>query len=119
MKREVESDWAADLVPSGFRVVSTQQKILPDVEDPLTHIIYSDGLVTVSVFIAPVTDQRKAGRSSVGASNTYSTVVEDYRVTAVGQVPQIAVEQIAKSMRRCREAGGVVDSRAGHAANSP
>ena len=102
MKREVESDWAADLVPSGFRVVSTQQKILPDVEDPLTHIIYSDGLVTVSVFIAPVTDQRKAGRSSVGASNTYSTVVEDYRVTAVGQVPQITVEQIAKSMRRSR-----------------
>ena len=100
MKREVESDWVADEVPPGFRVVSTQQKILPDVEDPLTHIIYSDGLVTISVFIAPVTDKKKAGRSSAGASNSYSTVIDDYRVTAVGQVPQITVEQIAKSMRR-------------------
>ncbi len=100
LKREVQSQWVADAVPSGFRVVSTQQKILPDVDDPLTHIIYSDGLVTVSVFIAPVSDEMKPRRSSVGASNSYSTVIDDYRVTAVGQVPQVTVEQIAKSMRR-------------------
>ncbi len=100
MRREVESDWVADEAPPGFRLVSTQQKILPDAEVPLTHIIYSDGLVTVSVFIAPVTGKKKAGGSSVGASNSYSIVIDDYRVTAVGQVPQITVEQIAKSMRR-------------------
>ncbi|HSM30113.1 MAG TPA: MucB/RseB C-terminal domain-containing protein [Woeseiaceae bacterium] len=100
MKREVQSDWLADDVPSGFRVVSTQQKILPDVDDPLTHIVYSDGLVTVSVFIAPVSDGMEPRRSSVGASNSYSTVIDGNRITAVGQVPQITVEQIAKSMRR-------------------
>ena len=102
MKREVQSEWVADEVPSGFRVVSTQQKILPDVDDPLTHIIYSDGLVTVSVFISPVTDEKKPRRSSVGASNSYSTVIDDYRVTAVGQVPQVTVKQIARSMRQSR-----------------
>jgi sigma-E factor negative regulatory protein RseB len=100
LKREVQSEWVADEVPSGFRVVSTQQKILPDVDDPLTHIIYSDGLVTVSVFIAPESDEMKPRRSSVGASNSYSTAIDEYRVTAVGQVPQVTVEQIAKSMRR-------------------
>jgi sigma-E factor negative regulatory protein RseB len=102
VRREVESDWVADEVPPGFRVVSTQQKILPDAEDPLTHIIYGDGLVTVSVFIAPVTDKKKAGHSRFGASNSYSTVIDEYRVTAVGQVPEITVEQIAKSMRQNR-----------------
>jgi sigma-E factor negative regulatory protein RseB len=100
MKHEVESDWVADGVPSGFRVASTQRKILPEAEDPLTHIIYSDGLVTVSVFIAPATDNKKARSSSVGATNSYSTLSGEYRVTAVGQVPQVTVEQIAKSMRR-------------------
>ena len=99
-KREVQSEWLADEVPSGFRVVSTQQKILPDVDDPLTHIVYSDGLITVSVFISPVSDGREPRRSSVGASNSYSTVSDGYRITAVGQVPQVTVEQIAKSMRR-------------------
>lgn len=100
MKREVQSEWLADEVPSGFRVVSTQQKILPDVDDPLTHIVYSDGLVTVSVFISPVSDGMEPRRSSVGASNSYSAVRDGYRITAVGQVPQVTVEQIAKSMRR-------------------
>ncbi len=54
------------------------------------------------MFIARVTDERKASRSSVGTSNSYSTVIGDYRVTAVGQVPRITVEQIAKSMRQSR-----------------
>ncbi len=100
MKREVASEWVADDVPAGFRVVSTQQNILPDADDPLTHIVYSDGLASVSVFIAPVADEKTSRRSSVGASNSYSTVIDGYRVTAVGQVPQITVEQIAKSMRQ-------------------
>jgi sigma-E factor negative regulatory protein RseB len=102
LKREVESDWSAADVPSGFRVISTQQTLLPDADDPLTHIVYGDGLVTVSVFISPVTDEREARRSSMGASNSYSTVIGDFRVTAVGQVPRITVEQIAKSMQRSR-----------------
>ena len=75
---------------------------MPEFEEPLTHIIFSDGLVTVSVFVAPASEKKKTGRSSVGASNSYSTVVGEYRVTAVGQVPQITVEQIVKSMRRSR-----------------
>jgi len=97
--REVESEWVAAHVPAGFRAVSTQQKVLPDADDPITHIVYSDGLATVSVFIAPVSDERTPMASSVGASNSYSTVIDGYRVTAVGQVPRITVEQIAKSMR--------------------
>jgi sigma-E factor negative regulatory protein RseB len=100
MKREVESGWVAADVPPGFRAVSAQQKILPDTDDPLTHIVYSDGLASVSVFIAAVSDGKTSGRSSVGASNSYSTVIDGYRVTAVGQVPPITVEQIAKSMRQ-------------------
>jgi len=100
MKREVESEWVSTEVPTGFRVISTQQKILPDAEDPITHILYSDGLVTVSVFVAAVAEDTAPARSSMGASNSYSTAIDGYRVTAVGQVPQITVEQIAKSMRR-------------------
>ena len=99
-QREVVSAWAAVDVPAGFRAVSTQQKILPDTDDPITHILYSDGLATVSVFIAAVADEKSPTRSSVGASNSYSTVIDGYRVTAVGQVPRITVEQIAKSMRQ-------------------
>jgi len=102
LKREVDTDWAAADIPSGFRVVSTNQKLLPESDEPLTHILYSDGLATVSVFVAAGADSDAPKRSHVGASNSYSAVIDGFRITAVGQVPQATVEQIATSMQRRR-----------------
>ena len=66
----------------------------------MTHILFSDGLAMVSVFISAGVAEMKAKRSRVGASSSYSTVIDGYRVTAVGEVPEVTVEQIAKSMQR-------------------
>jgi sigma-E factor negative regulatory protein RseB len=53
----------------------------------------------VSVFVATKKDKNIAQRSRVGASNAYSTDTGNYRVTAVGEVPAVTVQQIAESMR--------------------
>lgn len=98
-KREVETDWVGDDIPAGFRVMSTKQELLPGSDDPVTHILYSDGLASVSVFIATGSEKQTVKRSRVGASNSYSTNIDEFRVTAVGEVPDTTVEQIASSMR--------------------
>ena len=98
-RQEVESPWISDNVPSGFHVVSTHQETLKDGSSKIIHILYSDGLASVSVFIAPVSDKKKSKRSSAGASNSYSTVSGDFMITAVGEVPWATVEQIAESMQ--------------------
>ena len=95
----VESEWQSDDVPAGFRVVSTHEENLAGRDAVVTHIMYSDGLANVSVFIEPAGDKKIARRSRVGASNSYTTVIDGFRVTAVGEVPAATVEQIAKSMR--------------------
>lgn len=95
----VESDWESEALPAGFHLVSTQTELLPGTDEPVTHLLYSDGLARVSVFVAAHAGKNVAERSRVGASNSYSTVVDDYRITAVGEVPAITVEQIATSMR--------------------
>ena len=100
VRRDIETDWVSDDIPVGFRVVSTKQELLPGSEDAMTHILYSDGLATVSVFVAAAKDEHKAKRSRIGASNSYSTVIDGHRVTAVGEVPKMTVEQIATSMRQ-------------------
>lgn len=100
VKFDVETDWVNDEIPAGFRIVSTKQEMLPESKDAMTHILYSDGLATVSVFVAEAKDTHKAKRSQVGASNSYSTVIDGYRVTAVGEVPEMTVEQIARSMHQ-------------------
>ena len=102
VNKVIETDWVADDIPRGFSVISTRQEELPGAEEHVTHILYGDGLATVSVFISSSGDGKKGKRSSSGASSAYSTVVDGYRVTAVGEVPDITVEQIAKSMRQRR-----------------
>jgi sigma-E factor negative regulatory protein RseB len=100
VKRDVKTAWASDDIPAGFRVISTKRELLPEGGEAMTHILYSDGLATVSVFVAAAEDKHKSKRSQVGASNSYSTVIDGYRVTAVGEVPKATVQKIATSMRQ-------------------
>jgi len=96
---EVVSDWVSDNLPPGFRVTSTRGERISGSDDPVTHMMLSDGLASVSVFVEPGKDKKEAaGRSRVGASNAFSVASGDFRVTAVGEVPAATVEQIARSM---------------------
>jgi sigma-E factor negative regulatory protein RseB len=96
---EIETDWVCDDLPPGFRVISTMHEQLPGADAPVTHIVYGDGLATVSVFIAEDQDHAIARRSNVGASSSFSIESGDYQVTAVGEVPAATVQRIASSMR--------------------
>ena len=96
----IETEWQSEDLPQGFRAVSMHAENLPGSEDvTTTHILYSDGLANVSVFIAPAGDKVTKGPARVGGSNSYSAVFDGHSVTAVGEVPPITVEQIATTMR--------------------
>ncbi len=97
---DVETDWVCNDLPAGFRVVSTKNAQLPGANMPVTHILYSDGLATVSVFIAKIQINHTARRSNVGGSNAYSLQQDDYQITAVGEVPAVTAKRIATSMQK-------------------
>jgi sigma-E factor negative regulatory protein RseB len=96
----LDTTWTSSDIPRGFRAVATHGDTMPDSEAVVTHIVYSDGLANVSVFIAPLGAAIADGPSRVGGSNSYSAIADDHRITAVGEVPAITVEQIATSMAR-------------------
>jgi sigma-E factor negative regulatory protein RseB len=95
----VESEWTSDNLPRGFRPVSAHQEHVPGGDEPVTHILFSDGLANVSVFVEAKTERDVAESSSVGASHSYSIAIGDHLVTAVGEVPAATVKQIASSMQ--------------------
>lgn len=99
ISHSVDADWRSDNLPAGFRVVSVHQEELSGSDEPVTHILYSDGLANVSVFIEPAKDSEPARRTRVGASNSYSHRIGGHQVTAIGEVPAATVEQIATSMQ--------------------
>ncbi|CAN5194308.1 sigma factor AlgU regulator MucB [soil metagenome] len=93
--------WRAVRLPEGFDLqVSSRQKLVGS-EFPVEHLVYSDGLASVSVFVesAESAPDPLDGLSRVGAANAYTTRVEGHQVTAVGEVPASTVEIIAESVR--------------------
>jgi len=97
-------EWRPRKVPPGFRLVATRMQVLPGVPMPVHHLIFSDGVASVSVFIEPVpaTGPAPPEAATVGSANAFSTQVGDRVVTAVGEVPAATVRDIATSVVRVR-----------------
>ena len=86
-------------MPPGFRLTVRQAKVAPDAGSGLRHLVYSDGLATVSLFIEPAVaaSEQAEGLSQIGAANAYTTTIRGHMITAVGEVPVRTVEMFARS----------------------
>lgn len=93
--------WKAAQVPPGFRLSVSGMQALAGNGAPANHLVYSDGLATVSVFIqATVAGKPPAqGTSRSGVASAYTTVIAGHQVTAVGEVPPRTLKYIATGLR--------------------
>jgi sigma-E factor negative regulatory protein RseB len=97
------SAWQAADLPPGFHMTVRSLQALPGSQQPVMQLVYTDGLAAVSVFVeqgnTPVAvDDTAAEVVRLGSSSAYSTVVQGYRVTAVGEVPPATLRAIAGSV---------------------
>ena len=94
------SPWQVAHLPPGFRVAQRMFKWLPGAVAPATHLVVTDGVATVSVFVERPAPGRvpRVGSGRIGAAAAYTTVVEGHQVTAVGEVPPRTVEAIARQV---------------------
>ncbi len=101
LPNERREDWAATEIPPGFSLTVRNAKVTADSSNGLRHLVYSDGLATVSLFIEPAVaaSEQAEGLSQIGAANAYTTTVGGQMITAVGEVPVRTVELFAKSAR--------------------
>lgn len=104
---QIVSEWVSDDLPPGFREISATAEqaasAAPAVSSTVTHLMFSDGLAKVSVFIelAAENDSQLQLRGALGGSSSAHSVESGgYRVTAIGEVPQATVRRIAVSMKR-------------------
>ena len=97
---EIETSWTSDELPAGFRAVATHEELMQGSDEMVTHILYSDGLANVSVFIAASRGNMLTGAARLGGSNSYSIEIDAHEITAIGEVPALTVEHIATTMRR-------------------
>jgi len=96
-----QSDWGATRLPPGFRMAQRSAQAMPGSSEPVAHLVFTDGVASVSVFVEPRKADLKPteGPSRVGSSSAFSTVVDGHQVTAVGEVPPTTVEFFAKQVK--------------------
>ncbi len=99
--------WDAAELPAGFRLIGHSTQILGDGQKSVTHLVFSDGLASVSVFVEPQSPLPEgkdaippaALMSNMGSSTAMSTEVNGHRVTTIGEVPPNCVRAITRSLR--------------------
>lgn len=93
------SQWDTKTIPAGFRMIQQSQRIISGRNQPVIHHLYSDGVVTLSVFVEPISANASMGAMRQGALAVYGRQEGNYRVTALGEVPSETVELFAKAYR--------------------
>ncbi|MGH8299440.1 MAG: MucB/RseB C-terminal domain-containing protein [Steroidobacteraceae bacterium] len=102
--------WNADHLPPGFHMTVRAAQTMPGKPGPVDHLVFSDGLASVSVFVETraVTSQGRqhmVESAHVGSSYAFSTVIDGHKVTAVGEVPPATVRFIADSVKAEKVSG--------------
>jgi len=95
-----DTGWTVTRIPAGFlKIVEGFRRLTG--ERRVAHLVYSDGLVAVSVFVEPVGGARHPiGLSAQGGINVYIRQVDENLVTVLGEAPANTVRQIANSVAR-------------------
>jgi sigma-E factor negative regulatory protein RseB len=94
--------WVVREPPPGFRLSASSVKDIAGVSSPVSQLVLSDGLASVSVFIhaPPAGGEAAEGSGRAGAASTLSTMVEGQQVTAVGEVPPQTLRAIVGGIVR-------------------
>ena len=98
---EVPADtgWMLTRQPAGFMKLTELKRSIAGRAAVVSHIVYSDGLAAISVFIEPLPKTRPANSlSHQGAVNIYVRLVADHMVTVLGETPAATVMQVANSL---------------------
>ncbi len=94
-----DTGWTVKELPPGFSKVVEGYRTLRGKVGPVAHIVYSDGLVAVSVFVEPMPQApQPIGLSQQGGINVYSRQLDNHLVTVLGETPGTTVRQIAFSV---------------------
>jgi sigma-E factor negative regulatory protein RseB len=103
MKPE-DMSWTFRTLLPGFRKVAAMRRQAAAENPESLHVVFSDGLASISVFIEPGGAGGEAeALATVGPVNVYRRQLGEYRVVVMGEVPALAVRRIGDGIERRRK----------------
>lgn len=97
-----DSGWRLVQALPGYRLESVMRRPLGQDQRDVLHMIYSDGLASISVFIEPRDPAADTGLGPLasGAINIYRRSTSGHLVTALGEVPMRALQRLGDGMEK-------------------
>jgi len=88
-------------LPPGYHLLRQQCQAAPGARIAVTHAVLSDGLSSVSVFVAPhnTGGATLTGQTSMGSVHAMGRIADGYAVTVMGTVPMSTISRIARGVR--------------------
>ena len=91
--------WRIGELPPGFKRDLQRKHTRAEGKHPLDHLVFSDGLASISVFIeSPNSAGQLQGETRMGAVNAHGYQTNGYHITAVGEVPQVTVKIVSQAV---------------------
>ncbi len=92
--------WKIETFPPGFSLQSVSRRLMSASKNPVQHMVLTDGLASVSVFISKVDNPEHMykGAHKQGVINAYARDLNQHQITVVGEVPQGTVKMIGSSI---------------------
>jgi sigma-E factor negative regulatory protein RseB len=97
-----QANWIVDPLPKGYSIRPQSHTGGNDTLDE-EHIVISDGLSAVSIFISQDQDNNKSQQHETiqsGATNILTKHKDNYLVTLVGEVPLVTLNDIFSGLKR-------------------
>jgi len=98
-KTNAKPKWLPGKLPPGFKMTA-HRYFGQKGEGIYEHLVYSDGLVAVSVYVESMDKDNdiQTGISKLGTTHAFARVKDEMLITVVGDVPAITVQIIAESV---------------------
>jgi len=96
----VDTGWTVGSVPPGFQKVTELRRVLPGRPHPVSQLIFSDGLASLSVFVEPngAPARTTEASSQDGTTTFFVAPMADQLVTVLGEVPLATAQQVGHSV---------------------
>lgn len=100
-----QANFVVSRVPQGFREIFFTSRPIHNSSQPVDHLILSDGLASISVYMEHKNTATKTDRNvsqsiqSVGAVNFVSRSLGDFEIIVMGEVPAETIKLIADSVQ--------------------
>jgi len=100
--RTADTGWTVTNAPAGFQKLSEIRRMMPGRAQPVSQIVLSDGLASVSVFVEPNLAPARTDEASSedGTTTFFSRPMGDQLVTVLGEVPLATAQQVGRSVSR-------------------